>query len=354
VFAEAHGIIGQMSAPQRRTGRRPAPRPGAPATDHIPPITRLGVGPQSGAPGSPALGAEHTISVAPLGPSAPDQLRRASAADAGSRALPDPATRTQPRRPRRPRPAQAPSARTRKKRQNFANRERRDQPAVQPHPLEIAALLHELTARLLGADDVPQALDRLAAFGAQALPGTLRCSVALIGEGGPPTLATSGPAAQALDDLQYATGEGPALEAARSRSIITAEDLPADDRWPELAECATLENVRSVAAIPLDIQRSAVGSVSFFATEPGTMNPELLLTAMTLVNHAEILLGELQRRQGRHEGAAVDRAAGVIIAQRGCGVQEAYDVLRDTAQRLGLPRAEVAERLIAAAARRAE
>ncbi|WP_239159561.1 GAF and ANTAR domain-containing protein [Winogradskya humida] len=222
-----------------------------------------------------------------------------------------------------------------------------------PHPVEVAGLLHELTARLLGAEDVPQALDRLAAFGVQALPGTLRCSVALIGEGGPPTLAASGPQAQQLDDLQYASGEGPALEAARARAVVTAQDLPTDDRWPELGECALAEGVRGVAAIPLDVPRSAVGSVSFFVQRPGGMDPEQLLTAMALVNQAEVLLAELQRRQGLREGATVDRAAGVIIAQRGCGVQEAYNVLRDTSQRLGLPREEVAERLIAAAARNA-
>ncbi|WP_244875975.1 GAF and ANTAR domain-containing protein [Winogradskya consettensis] len=222
-----------------------------------------------------------------------------------------------------------------------------------PHPVEVAGLLHELTVRLLGAEDVPQALDRLAAFGVQALPGTLRCSVALIGEGGPPTLAASGPQAQRLDDLQYASGEGPALEAARTRAVITAQDLPTDDRWPELGECALAEGVRGVAAIPLDVPRSAVGSVSFFVQHPGGMDPEQLLTAMALVNQAEVLLAELQRRQGLREGAAVDRAAGVIIAQRGCGVQEAYNVLRDTSQRLGLPREEVAERLIGAAARNA-
>ena len=53
-----------------------------------------------------------------------------------------------------------------------------------PHPVELAALLHELSARLLGSDDIPQALDRLVAFAAGAVPGTLRCSVALINEGG--------------------------------------------------------------------------------------------------------------------------------------------------------------------------
>jgi AmiR/NasT family two-component response regulator len=75
---------------------------------------------------------------------------------------------------------------------------------------------------------------------------------------------------------------------------------------------------------------------------------------MAIVNQAEVLLAELSRREALHDGAAVDRAVGVIIAQRGCGVHEAYDVLRETSQRLGLDRNAVAERLIAAAARNAD
>jgi hypothetical protein len=222
-----------------------------------------------------------------------------------------------------------------------------------PHPVEIAGLLHELTARLLGADDVPHALDRLAAFAADAVPGTLRCSVALIGEGGPPVLAASGSAAQALDDLQYAGGDGPGLEAARTRALVTASDLQSDPRWPQLADRARADGVHSVVAIPMDVQRSSVGALSLFGTTPGGIDPELLLTAMAVVNQAELLLGELTRREGLSEGTTVDRAAGVIIAQRGCGVQEAYTVLRETSQRLGLDRRTVAERLIAAAARNA-
>jgi hypothetical protein len=230
----------------------------------------------------------------------------------------------------------------------------REEPPDGPHPVEVAGLLHELSARLLGADDVRQALDRLAVFAAGAVPGTLRCSVALIGEGGPLTLAVSGPRAQALDDIQYASGDGPGLEAARTRSVVSVDDLSGDARWPELAERAQQEGVLGVVSIPLDVQRSAVGSVSLFVDRPGGIGSDLLLTAMALVNQAEILLGEMRRRESLSEGATVDRAAGVIIAQRGCGVREAYEVLRDTAQRLGLPREQVAERLIAAAARNAE
>jgi hypothetical protein len=77
-----------------------------------------------------------------------------------------------------------------------------------PHAVEIAGLLHELSARLLGADSFAQAVERLAAFGAGAVPGAVRCSVALIGEGGPATITGHGPVGQQLDEIQYATSTG--------------------------------------------------------------------------------------------------------------------------------------------------
>lgn len=219
--------------------------------------------------------------------------------------------------------------------------------------MELAGLLHELSVRLLGSNDLPQALHRLAVFAAGTVPGVLRCSVTLIADGEPLTLAVSGPPAQALDDLQYAHGQGPGLDAARTRALVTAHDLPHDARWPALADCARAHGVHSVAAIPLDLQRSSVGSLSLFVARPHGIDPDLLLSAMAMVNQAEVLLAELTRRDVLRDGAIVDRAAGVIMAQRGCGVRDAYDVLRETAQRLGMDRHSVAERLMSAAARNA-
>jgi hypothetical protein len=222
-----------------------------------------------------------------------------------------------------------------------------------PHPLEVAGLLHELSVRLLSADDLSQALNRLAVFTAGTVPGVMRCSVTLIADGEPLTLAASGMDGQSLDDLQYAVGQGPGLDAARTRTLVTTQELPSDTRWPELAECARAQGVHSVAAIPLDVQRSSVGSLSLFVRRPHGIDPDLLLTTMAIVSQAEVLLAELVRREALSEGATVDRAVGVIIAQRGCGVRDAYDVLHDTALRLGMDRRAVAERLLTAAARNA-
>lgn len=220
--------------------------------------------------------------------------------------------------------------------------------------MELAGLLHELTARLLSADNFSQALERLTVFTAGAVPGVVRSSVVLIGEGGPLTHVGYGQAGAAIDKVQYATGaRGPGLDSARTRSLVTAPDLATDVRWPDLAEAARAEGIHAVAAIPLDLPRAEVGALSLYFATTNAPGADHLLTAMALTNQSEVLLDELRRRDALSSGAAVDRAIGVIIAQRGCGVQEAYDVLRDTAQRLGLDRHAVADRLIAVAARKA-
>ena len=220
-----------------------------------------------------------------------------------------------------------------------------------PHAVEIAGLLHELTVCLLEAVGFAEALDRLADFAARAVPGAVRCSVALIGEGGPLTIAGHGTVGETFDAIQYATSTGPALDAARTRVLVIAQDLLEEVRWPSLVDAARADGLRSVAAVPLDVQRVAVGALSLYGDRADGVDPGMLLTAMAVANQAEVLLGELRRRDALIEDATVDRAAGVIIAQRNCSVARAYAFLRDTAQRLGLDRRTVADRLVAAAAR---
>jgi hypothetical protein len=235
-------------------------------------------------------------------------------------------------------------------------------PVDEPHPVELAGLLHELTALLITTDDVQEALDNLAVFVAGVVPGVLRCSVSLVGDGRPMTLAASGPQAQALDDHQYSTGQGPGFDAIRGRTVVVSQDLPADERWPGLGDCARKQGVHSVASVPLDVRRNAVGALNLFVSRPGGIDPYLLITAMAMVGQSEVLLGEVMRRSTQatmttdlvaslREGATVDQAVGVIVAQRGCGVQEAYAILHETAQRLHLRPHVVAERLIRTAVR---
>ena len=236
--------------------------------------------------------------------------------------------------------------------------------ADSPHAVELAGLLHELTALLVDAVDMQEALDRLAAFTARSVPGALRCSVTLIGDGTPVTLAASGPQGRELDDVQLATGQGPGLDATRTRTVVTCQDLTVDERWPALAECARRLGVHATASVPLDVRRHSVGSLNLYVPRRGGIDPHLLITAMAVAGQSELLLAEVRRRSVQatmtadliaslRVGATVDHAIGVIVAQRGCGVQEAYTILQETAERLNLRTDVIAERLLATASRKA-
>jgi hypothetical protein len=234
---------------------------------------------------------------------------------------------------------------------------------VEPHPVELAGLLHELTALLVDAVDLHEGLSRLASFTARSVRGAMRCSVTLIGDGTPMTLAASGTHGRELDDVQYATGQGPGLDATRTRTVATCQDLTVDERWPALTACAARFGVHAVASVPLDLQRHSVGALNLYLPRPGGVDPHLLITAMALAGQSELLLAELVRRSAQASltadlvtslkaGATIDHAIGVIVAQRGCDVQAAYAILHETADRLDLRPDVVAERLLASASRR--
>jgi GAF domain-containing protein len=238
-------------------------------------------------------------------------------------------------------------------------------PGTPPHPVELAGLLHELTAQLLASPDVHDSLERIAGLAAGALPEAVRCSVVLIGDGTPTVTAARGEQACELDGLQHATGQGPALDALRTRSVVTCRDLTTDPRWPAIGDCARRSGVGAVASVPMDVRRNAVGALTVFVARPDGVDAHVMITAMALAGQAEILLGEVLRRQSEAEaagqlvatrlaGATVDQAVGVIVAQRGCGVDEAYEILRETSERLHTHPQDVAERLVRAAVRHAE
>jgi hypothetical protein len=229
--------------------------------------------------------------------------------------------------------------------------------AAGPHPIELAGLLHELTAHLVTSPDLATALDRLAAFTRLTLPETVRCVASLVGDGTPIEIAAAGADLGGLDE--YGQGLGPSLEATRTRTTVTVTDLGTDPRWPELAGHGPLR----VAAVPMDVKRHSVGALTVFLDGAGDFEPSLLITLMAFAGHAEVLLGEAQRRGSEDRmtaaqiatlraEAAVDHAVGVIVAQRGCDPTEAYAVLHETAQRLDLRPGEVAARLVDTAMRR--
>ncbi|MFI5911152.1 ANTAR domain-containing protein [Dactylosporangium sp. NPDC051541] len=225
------------------------------------------------------------------------------------------------------------------------------------HTVEFAAVLRQLTARLIASDDLDEALEDLVETAADLVAGACWCAVTLVRSGGPVTAAAS----PGLPDTLLDTGAGPSMEAIRARDLILADDLALDDRWPSWRPQALAAGVKAVLAVPVDIDSHALGALTVYAAESGRFTTDVGLTTMLVAEHAGLLLSAVLdrgRRASVHEeltsaltealtdGETVNRAVGIMMVQRGCSAEAALDVLRGTAARLGLPLTTVAERLV--------
>ncbi|GAA2352626.1 GAF and ANTAR domain-containing protein [Dactylosporangium salmoneum] len=232
------------------------------------------------------------------------------------------------------------------------------------HTVEIAAVLRQLTARLIASDDLDEALEDLVETAADLVDGASWCAVTLVRSGGPSTAAASSGLPDSLLDMQYDSGSGPSMEAIRTRDLILADDLAADDRWPQWRTRALAAGVKAVLAVAVDIDEQVIGALTVYSAEPGRFTTDVGLAAMLVAEHAGLLLSAVLdrgRRAGAHaelrealvDGETVNRAVGIMMVQRACSANAALDVLRSTAQRLDLPLTTVAARLVQTVERRA-
>lgn len=87
-------------------------------------------------------------------------------------------------------------------------------------------------------------------------------------------LAASGSVAEQLGELQITLGEGPCVDAVRSRRPVLEPDLAGKGsaRWPGYAAEATALGVRAVFAFPLQSGAVCLGGLDVYRQQPGSLS----------------------------------------------------------------------------------
>jgi transcriptional regulator with GAF, ATPase, and Fis domain len=226
-----------------------------------------------------------------------------------------------------------------------------------PHLLEIVAALKEITARITAASSLSTAVDDLLKVTVGLMPPYVRCCITVIAQGEPAAFAGAGLPAEVLDEAAHADGEGPCLEAVRSRDIVLSPRLADEARWPAWVGLARPHGIDAVLSYPFDIDPSNLGALSLYADRPEAFDGELPIITMLIADHASLLL-RARLRQLVHEDmvaevvdlpvgdATLERAIGIVMAQRGCPPEQALRHLHEAATQLGVGLPAVAERLV--------
>ncbi|HTL84087.1 MAG TPA: GAF and ANTAR domain-containing protein [Acidimicrobiia bacterium] len=147
--------------------------------------------------------------------------------------------------------------------------------------------------------------------------------------------------AEAIEDVQFTLGEGPCVDAWRSKAPVLVPDLAADDlvRWPEFRIAAQAKGMRAAFGIPLLIEAVCIGALNLYHDRPGALTGAQLDDALAAAHVAgRIVLGwqsvagagslAWQLEQVPRHRAVVHQAAGIVSVQAGVPVDDALVLLR--------------------------
>jgi GAF domain-containing protein len=190
----------------------------------------------------------------------------------------------------------------------------------------------------------------------QALPGAADVSLTLLRNERPATAASTGPLASDLDQIQYASGYGPCLEAAFSGEVSEITDASTDDRWPRCLPPLVSRGVLSVLAAPVpaphlnaglnvygrradaftDGDRSALAEFAAYAAA--------VLTNMDALEDARELAANLQKAMEFR--AVIDQAKGILMERYKLTADQAFRLLADASMQRNRKVRELAEKLV--------
>jgi len=179
--------------------------------------------------------------------------------------------------------------------------------------------------------------------------------------GDPTTLAATDQQLLALDEAQYAEGDGPCIQAMDDPDPVVIEDFDAavEERWRTFLETARYLGVKSSLSMRVDLEDSEglAASLNLYARSAREMGAEQihaasvfaaqLAAAMKTVESyeatARMASGMAEAMRTR---AAIEQAKGMLMADRGITDDQAFDVLRELSQRSNMKLRDVARRLV--------
>jgi putative methionine-R-sulfoxide reductase with GAF domain len=221
----------------------------------------------------------------------------------------------------------------------------------------LAAALADLSALPAAEPDRQRLLARMAALVRCAIPGADWVSITVGSPMDPQRLGSDSVEAQDFDGRQVRAGEGPCWDAYRTGTVVVADDVTADPRWPALARLAQDSEVRSVIAVPVCEEGATTGALNAFARRTGAFGPAGQRIAVLAAPVVAGILRNVAERESMQALAAnleraltsraeIDQAKGIVMARLGMSADDAFARLVQLSSHLNVKLRDLATLII--------
>jgi hypothetical protein len=220
---------------------------------------------------------------------------------------------------------------------------------------ELDQNLSTLARALFASGTVEGVLQSTVDLAGSTIDGCEAAGVFLVKDGRVTTAAASDPIVVELDELQFATGEGPSLEALADPGCSHTADLADDARWPSFGPAASRAGIRS--ALALRLSERPIAALNLYARLPGAFGATDRAKGLIFATLAGIALDTAGERADDHSRVAnlhealrtrelIGQAQGILMERERITGDQAFAVLRRASQHLNIKIREVARNLV--------
>ncbi len=217
--------------------------------------------------------------------------------------------------------------------------------------------VHELGRLVLGQTPLSEVFDRVAQLMRDSVPGAVAVSVTMLHGNHANTPAATGPVATALDEWQYTADGGPCLQAARTGEVVLVADMAGETRWPDFVPHAVAAGALSSLSVPLALAQNTVGAVNIYSRKVGGLDELSVEVATTLANYAAVAMSNAalytrtatlaeQMKHAMASRAVIEQAKGILMGERRCTEDAAFDLLTQISQATNRKLRDVAAALV--------
>jgi transcriptional regulator with GAF, ATPase, and Fis domain len=221
-------------------------------------------------------------------------------------------------------------------------------------PQALVTAFSELAAHVYASEDAEQSMCRITQVASSAITGCAAASLSLLMKGGPQTFAATHPLAHQGDQIQYAEGEGPCLDAAMEQRWVYSPRVAEDARWPRSGARLGRElGVGSMMSCRLTLDAAAhqtLGGLNLYATAEDAFDAEDQMLAVLLSSIAAVVVDSSRQQAGLRAAVqsrqVIGEAIGMLRAHDPeLSREDAFGLLSAASQRTNLKLRDLAQRI---------
>lgn len=216
---------------------------------------------------------------------------------------------------------------------------------------ELASRIGRLAQDLHGGASVQQVLQGIVDAAVQTVPHAEHAGVTLqAARQATCTLVASDDFVRAVDQLQYALGEGPCLSVLFDEPLVRVPDVTTETRWPAFTARARQAGLGSMLSFRLVATDTQHGGLNLYAGSPGRFDELDEYIGLLFAAHAAGALGGLLRREQLSAALSthdtIGQAKGILVERYRINSEEAFQLLVRASQHTNTKLAEIADHLV--------